>query len=287
MNNKKLTIIMPVFNGWPYIKESVESILGQKYSEFYFLVINDGSNDSTLEYLNTIKDNRLKIINKNHSGIIDSFNLGLKYSDTEYIARVDSDDIYHKDKFKSQIEFLELNKNIGVLGTGIQYFGSRRYFFTKIYPPQNNELIIKNIFNKTASIINTTTVYRKKYVDIVNGLRNNIYPEDVDLFLRLGKHTKLSNLKSVLTFVRIHESYSYNNLKFLLNKYDAVLSEHKESYKNIITSANSDYINNLLILYKKGLYHYLNKSAFIGLVLLLLPSILKPNIALKRIIDTK
>ena len=119
--NKILTIVMPVFNGWPYLKLSVESILHQSFKDFNLIIVSDGSQDFTDEYISNLKDPRVKILKKKHSGIIDSFNIALEITDTKYIARVDADDYYFPQKLEIQIDFLVLNKKIASVGTKATY----------------------------------------------------------------------------------------------------------------------------------------------------------------------
>ena len=103
-DNTKISVVMSVFNGENWLKYSVESILNQTFSDFEFIIVDDGSTDSSiniLNYYNSI-DKRIRIIRKNNTGLADSLNLGINSAKSEWIARIDCDD-------KSDLTRLENN----------------------------------------------------------------------------------------------------------------------------------------------------------------------------------
>ena len=114
----QVSIIMPVYNGEKFLKEAIESILSQTFTDFEFIIVNDGSIDSSLkiirEYAN--RDSRIKIIDQKNTGIIGALNNALKASKGTYIARMDSDDISNPDRLKKQIEYIE-KENAYLCGT--------------------------------------------------------------------------------------------------------------------------------------------------------------------------
>lgn len=265
---KTLSLIMPFYNSERFIKQSISSLLNQSFDNFNLLLINDGSTDTSLKIIKSFKDNRIILLNKEHSGIIESYNYALNFIETPYIARVDSDDIYLRDKFNRQIAFLENNKSIDAVGTGIKYIGENNRIFPKIIlPPTNHDQIIKNLFNLSPSLYNQSIVFRTNNIDELQ-LEKEFYPEDLNFFLRYGAKHKFSNIPTVLTHIRITQNgYSSQHFKSLINNFIAKRKEYLsiDHYSNIAIKE----IDLEEFVIKRGLL-----SAYLNSPLLNLPEIL-------------
>ena len=113
----KVTILTLVYNGLPYLKESIDSTLNQSYQDFKFLIIDDASPDPNVSKLiESYDDNRIiHIVNEKNMGVSDTFNKALEMIDTTYTIRIDQDDINSQDRVKEQVEFLENNKSISII----------------------------------------------------------------------------------------------------------------------------------------------------------------------------
>ena len=108
-----ISLIMPVWNGEIYLREAMESILAQTFRDFEFLIVDDGSTDSTQDILAeyAIKDPRIRIIRLEHGGIVRALNLGVAEAGTDWIARMDSDDISHPTRLEKQWKAIQANSN--------------------------------------------------------------------------------------------------------------------------------------------------------------------------------
>lgn len=104
--NNKISIIVPIYNTEKYLERCFQSLINQSYENLEIILINDGSNDNSLDICNKYKekDDRIIVINKKHSGVSDSRNIGIKRATGDYIGFVDSDDYIHKDMFKNLID---------------------------------------------------------------------------------------------------------------------------------------------------------------------------------------
>src|SRR4030042_490431 len=112
-----VSVFLPVYNGSKTVKRAVESILSQTFKDFEFLIINDGSKDDTPEILDSFDDNRIRILHQENRGLVFSLNRGVKNSQCKYIARMDADDIALPDRLQKQVDFMEKNPSVGILGT--------------------------------------------------------------------------------------------------------------------------------------------------------------------------
>src|SRR5690242_9380591 len=99
---------MPVYNASSYLREAIESILNQTYSNFEFIIINDGSTDNSLEIIRSYHDPRISVVNnETNLGIIKTRNKGLKLAKGKYIANMDADDISLSSRLEKQVQYLE------------------------------------------------------------------------------------------------------------------------------------------------------------------------------------
>src|SRR6266498_4162605 len=115
-----VTVLMSVYNGERYLSEAIDSIINQTFADFEFVIINDGSTDSSREIINAYRDPRIRLVdNSQNIGLPKSLNLGLALARGEYVARQDADDISHPTRFEKQVEYLDDHGEVVVLGTRV------------------------------------------------------------------------------------------------------------------------------------------------------------------------
>lgn len=200
----KVSVLMSAYNCAPYIGEAIESILNQSFKDFEFIIINDGSTDGTKEVIESYNDDRIVFINLEiNTGLMKALNIGMNKAKGTYLARMDADDICHKDRFKLQVEFLDNNPDYAFVGA----YG-RRFFedgTTSIWsaPLNANELKTNYLFfNSTIQPV--VTIRRSVLVNenlFYN--ENEMYVEDYSLWTRLALKYKCTNLPYVLIDIRI------------------------------------------------------------------------------------
>ena len=116
-NSKKISVLMPVYNTKEeFLRTAIESILNQTYSNFEFIIINDGSTNNAEDVILSYKDERIVYLKQENKGIVSALNNGWDKASGEYIARMDSDDISLSERFEKQIEFLENNSEYSLVG---------------------------------------------------------------------------------------------------------------------------------------------------------------------------
>ena len=118
MTDPHLTVLMTVYNGEPYLKQAVASILNQTYQKFNFYILDNASSDNSTEIIKSFNDKRIKLIKlSSNIGQTRALNLGLKMIKTKYTARMDADDIALPTRFEKQIKYLINNPNVSIVGT--------------------------------------------------------------------------------------------------------------------------------------------------------------------------
>lgn len=112
-----VSVIMPVYNGGSDLLLAIESVLAQEFGDFELIVVDDGSLDGCIDMLSSLQDVRIKLVRQNHGGLVAALNNGVQQSSGRYIARHDQDDVSFPQRFTKQVEFLEVNPKVDLLGT--------------------------------------------------------------------------------------------------------------------------------------------------------------------------
>lgn len=226
--NPEASIILPVYNCENYLKECIDSILNQSFTNFELMIINDASTDNTLEIIKNYDDPRIKIINnETNLGVCKSFNAAVPLTKSDLIFRIDGDDICKKNKLKIQVDFMNRNPNIVVLGSNADIISMDGRFLSTTNLPATNNDIKKNIAKK-ATFINPTTVFRKNAFVLAGGYYEPIKQsfEDFILWNRLKTYGDFYILPDSLLFYRIvKNSLSNHNFSFRYKFYEQKVAQ--------------------------------------------------------------
>jgi glycosyltransferase involved in cell wall biosynthesis len=203
-----VSVLMCVYNGESYLREAVNSILTQTFTDFEFIIIDDGSTDSTATILAEYepKDARLCIHHQTNQGLIASLNKGLELAQGKYIARMDADDVSLPERLAKQVDFLETHPEIDVLGTGVQILDGSGNTSPTLQSPTGPD-VLRWCLCFFSPITHPTVMMRRQIVKRVGGYSPDmLYAEDYDLWRRLSCVTRLSNLQDVLLHLRRHDA---------------------------------------------------------------------------------
>lgn len=210
-----ISVLMSVYNGEKYLKETIDCILDQSFRDFEFIVINDGSTDDTEAIIKSFHDPRLRYFRlAENSGVGKALNYGLQYVQGEYVAKADADDLYHPDRLLKQKNFLDNNKDIAVVGTFVEYFADQEMqnspqYLTKknIQEKQKNSVFLtEDISEKLywfCCVTHSTIMARSEIIKKI-GYSANRMGEDYYLLYQLNKSGyQMANLPEILTKVRV------------------------------------------------------------------------------------
>jgi len=202
---KMLTVAINVYNGMPYLPETVQSILGQTYSDFELLIINDGSTDESLEYLATLSDPRIRVIDQENQGCSAASNRAIQECNTPYLARMDADDIAHPERLELQFAFLEQHPEVGLLGTQTACMGDQAAG-TSINLPCSHEDVWKSLNSGFHAMAHPTLMMRTDLIRQIGGYWHyRLADDDVDMMLRMGEVSQLANLDRALLQYRVRQ----------------------------------------------------------------------------------
>lgn len=225
----KISVIMSVYNAREeWLREAIESILNQTFSDFEFIIINDGSKNNSEEVILSYKDERIKYVKQENQGLAKSLNNGMKIAQGEFIARMDSDDISLPERFEKQVYFLNRNKDVSVLGTWFEFFPEKRIM-------RHPEKI--SFFNLLASccIGHPTVMWRRQDFERYDLKYDETFKaaQDYDLWSRAIRYVKFANLQEVLLKYRWHnESISQSK------------AEIQQSNANKVKQSMLDFLTN-------------------------------------------
>ncbi|TES83524.1 MAG: glycosyltransferase [Hadesarchaea archaeon] len=209
-----LSVIMSVFNGEKYVKETVESILNQSFRDFEFIIVNDGSTDGTPRILRNFDDDRIKIIDQENQGPAKARNRAIRVSKGKYIGIIDCGDVAFKKKMEIQINFLERNKEIYGVGAWANIVDEDGKIVGVMEQSTEFKDIKKTIL-KSNTFIHSSMVFRRKLFDKI-GLYDESFKfaHDYDLVIRAVRKFKIVNIPQVLLNYRIsEESISFQKRK--------------------------------------------------------------------------
>ena len=204
-----ISVLMPAHNASKFISESIISIIEQTYTDFEFLIIDDGSTDNTWDILTNFAkcDKRIKIYrNPKRLGIVKTRNklFSLVNSDSEYFAIFDADDISLPARLKIQLSYLRQNPKIGAIGSNIFIIDETgRAICMRKYPQSYHE--IKKTILHRSPCCQPAVMIRKSVFAKVGGYRNGNFDRgnDYDLWLRIAAQSEIQNLPEILLKYRI------------------------------------------------------------------------------------
>ena len=197
----RVTVLMPVYNVEKYVSEAINSILNQTFTDFELLILDDCSTDGTAEIIRSFSDPRVRYVKqKKNVGLADNLNTGIELSETEYLARMDGDDISVASCLEKQIRFLDAHPEVGVCGAGFRFFGTKND--TIFFPEKNEEIKAEQLFG--CGVIQPM-LRRKILIDNNLRYKTSAFPaEDYRLWAEFLRVAQAHTLQEVLFHYRMH-----------------------------------------------------------------------------------
>lgn len=202
-----ITVLMSCFNAARWLEESINSVLNQSYTDFEFIIVDDGSADNTLDiiYRFAATDSRIVAITKSNSGPSDSLNVGLKIAKGEWIARLDADDVCEPTRLEKQAELAFANSNLVFIGTGLTIIDDAGNKVIIYNYPADHAGLLQHLRTSRKFPPHSSVLYRTKIVRNLCGYRSRFHQaEDWDLWLRLSEVGELACLSVPLVQIRKH-----------------------------------------------------------------------------------
>lgn len=213
----QVTVVMAVYNGVATVASAIDSIRHQTYTDWDFLIVDDGSTDGTSEVLERMAslDPRIAVI-RNHAnrGLAASLNIGWRQAEGEFIARMDADDVSLPQRFEKQVAFLASHPEVDVLGTAKEAVDAAGTFLAYGYRPEWHEEIASRMYRITP-LIHPSVMMRRRFLEALGGYDEServCRAEDSDLWLRGYRRFRYHNLQEPLIQYRVHRRPSMQSI---------------------------------------------------------------------------
>lgn len=200
MSNPSISVLMAVYNGEKFLKQTIDSILNQTYKDFEFIIIDDCSSDKTLDIIKSYKDKRIFVHKNNvNMGQTKSLNIGLNLARGEYIARIDAGDVSLPNRLEKQVKIIRNNPNISVIGTSAFRYNEHWKIIDVVHMPVSQDSILLRLLF-TSPIIHISVLMRRDVILNIGGYDENFYVlADYDLWSRLlTKNYYITNIRDIL-----------------------------------------------------------------------------------------
>ena len=204
MNEPLISVVLPVYFGERYLRESVESILTQTYSNFEFIIFDDGSKDGSRKILESYSDSRIRLIFQENAGLPETLNRAIALCQGRYIARQDHDDISLPSRLQKQFDFLEANPSFSMVGTGAEIWSEEKVSQRQHSHPSDCSILrFELLFNNPfvhSSLMFRSQVFQQVGLYSTDPARQP--PEDYEFISRIARSHPIANLKERLVIYR-------------------------------------------------------------------------------------
>jgi len=228
--NPLVSVIIPTYNRYNFIGDAIRSVLSQTYKNIEIIVVDDGSKDNTYKIIKELSNCGMRYIYQSHLGVSEARNRGAYAALGEYLAFLDSDDLWLESKIEKQIRIILKEQDVGLVFTNCYNWNMDNNTYTlrykKIY---NSKEIMGKILFRKCYLIPSTILLKRELFFKVGGFDTNLRrSEDRDFSLRISKETKIVGLKEPLSIIRLHTKY--NNPKDPSDLFDYSKTVESEIY---------------------------------------------------------
>lgn len=229
MNAPAITVLMPAYNAEKYIAEAIDSVLAQTFTDFEFLIVDDGSTDNTANIIKSCRDERIRYIYQPNQGVAAALNTGLAHASAELIARFDADDICYPGRLQQQYDFMQSEPEYHVVGSSADYVDEQNNFvFT--YNPMPVSLLGPKQLLKVCPFVHSTVCFRRQTILEMGGYHAGAFAfEDHLLWIKVLKKYAGYNDPASLIRVRLNPlsvtvDDRWADSRFLQIKYRALVT---------------------------------------------------------------
>jgi len=229
---------MPTYNRIRMLEKAIQSVFDQSFKNWELIIIDDASTDETEARMKELDCREeavryMRIPKIENKGISEYLNIGLRNARGKYIARIDDDDFWcHKDKLKLQVEFMEKNPEYVVVGGGVILVdGEGNELFRYLKKESDEEIRSFALFSNPFT--HATVMFKKDLALKLGGYKIIKHVEDMELWLRMGKHGKLYNMKEYfITYMTAGQNKSFTHQRENSRTVLEVIKMHKDDYPN-------------------------------------------------------
>ena len=219
MEKPIVSVIIPVYNKREYIRQTIDSVLGQEFDKFELIVIDDGSTDSSLQIVNEFNDSRMRVFSQVNAGVERARNFGFSKSVGPFVVFLDADDLMGSNRLRKQIDLFNATNDLVLAGTWASVIDKFGNTTGAIRPPTSNTALqLAHLFRN--QFVSSSVMIKRSAIEndvVFNETRGKRFAEDFDLWLRISKKGRVANIPETLTtYRRLNASRSQSSDSSLL-----------------------------------------------------------------------
>mgnify|MGYP001000691775 FL=1 len=276
VEKKHISVVIPLYNKASSIEKSIKAVLSQTFASFEIIVVNDGSTDNSIEVVNSIKDERIRIINKKNGGVSSARNRGILEANTEYIAFLDADDYWHQDYLREMYQLIQDFPEASIYGCAYDWVERGVLKSVDFHLPTLYRGIIENYFQIALEHLlywTSAVIVRKKSILQIGSFDERIsVGEDLDVWFRLNRKYKGAFYNKPLAYYNMdgpnramNKKHDYKkSIMYYLDKYK-IEDGSSNDFEKFIHTFRAAKIMDLLANYdidKKDLRNYISGIDF-------------------------
>ena len=202
---KFISVVMSCYNAETYLTTSIDSILNQTFSDFEFIIWDDGSTDNTRNIVESYKDNRIRYFYHENTGLGMALRMACAKALCPIIARIDADDIAIPTRLEIEYNYLVTHPKVVLVSSAVNYINDKSEFIGRSFPYTEDKLIKKLLFDAKSVIVHPATMFRKKAYIEAGEYGNQRKAQDIVLFTHIGKLGQIHIIPTPLLHYRITE----------------------------------------------------------------------------------
>jgi len=225
-----VSVVIPVFNGAPFVAAAVESVRAQTVKDVEILIVDDGSVDGTQSVLEDLsRTSGIRWFQQAHGGPARSRNRGIEAAQGEFVALLDCDDIWLPEKLELQLAVLTVRTEIGVVHTDYESVDPEGRVLERIHASQSPEPLVR-AFQGGHTALPSTLLIRRSVLNKVGALNPDLYgSEDSDLTIRLYRATAFECIQRVLV-KKLQRGHGYRDMAFEENTHREKILVSRERF---------------------------------------------------------
>ncbi|WP_394146951.1 glycosyltransferase [Shewanella atlantica] len=237
----KVSVVMPIYNVQHFVKQAINSVLAQTFTDFELILVNDCSTDKSLEISRTILDHRIRIVNHTtNKGLAAARNTGIRHAIGRYVAFIDSDDMWHADKLMLHVEHLNRSPKVGISFSRSSFMNHKGKLIHFFQMPQLKgitaaHLLCRNpVGNGSAPVVRRETLNDIRFQPLDHSENYSCYfdekfrqSEDIECWLRIVATTdwKMEGIPAPLTFYRLNQAGLSSNIMKQLASWEQMIDK--------------------------------------------------------------
>jgi len=226
----KVSVIIPAYNSMTYLPKAVESVLKQTFSDFELIIVNDGSSDGIEQWVNTITDNRIQLISQKNQGAAAARNTGIAHGKGDYIAFLDSDDLWEGSKLEKQVNCLNKNPDVGLVYAWIISIDVNGNHRGKMYANTVEGNVWEKLIEENIVRSGSAAMVRRDCFEKLGVFDRNLrFAEDWEMWIRIARNYSFAVIKEPLVYYRHHPNNKSRNYIKTIDNFRLIFEKSFES----------------------------------------------------------